>query len=219
MEEKQRVILILNIKIDSTHSDDLIVRENDEPEELASEFCTKHSLEEHVRVVLVKHIEENLDAFIEEELENSATNISSLLEPQGKPINTSMQSNHRRTESAKNYGEFLYDKGILMKQKVEHMVQAQKQNLLEKEMKNSTFTPKINKYFLKTRNFSDMHQRKKNFRLNETQNSNPCTFKPKINRNRSNSREPKEKKIDRCVELYNNAQIIKKKLAEKGKKM
>ena len=134
-------------------------------------------------------------------------------------MNSSMQSNHIRAESSKNYGEFLYDKGILMKQRVEHMVQVQKQNLLEKEMKNSTFTPKINNYLLKTRNFSDLHQRKNNFRLNETQNSNPCTFKPKINRNRSNSRDPKDKKSDKCLELYKNAQIIKKKLADKGKKM
>ena len=145
MEDKFRVILILNIKIDNNRTDDLIIHENDEPEDLAEKFCIKHSLPDHVKETLTKHIEDNLDSFIEEEVGNTTTNISSIGEFQIKPL-TTPPSIHKRSNSARNYGEFLYNKGIIMKQKVEQMIQLQKQSLLEKEMKNTTFTPKINHY-------------------------------------------------------------------------
>lgn len=215
MEDKFRVILILNIKIDSTHSEDLLVRENDEPEEVAALFCKKHSLSQKVCEILTKNIEENLDAFIEEELENSTTNITSFAESQSRIFDTS-QVNHRRAETAKNYGEFLYDKGLQMKQRVEHMVQVQKQNLLEKEMKNLTFAPKINLYNAKTRNASDLCQRKRDLKFKEIFSENPCTFKPQINRTASKDSKGKP---DKCLELYKKAEVIKQKIAEKGKKM
>ena len=41
MEDKARVILILNIKIDKTRSEDLLIREDDEPDEIAEKFCEK----------------------------------------------------------------------------------------------------------------------------------------------------------------------------------
>ena len=215
MEQKNRVILILNIKIDSDRTEDLIIHENDEPEVLSDNFCIRHMLPDNVKEVLTKHIEDNLDSFIEEEIGNSTTKISSIGDSQIKPLNFS-QNIHKRSNSAKNYGEFLYNKGILMKQKVENMVQIQKQSLLEKEMKNSTFKPKISNY--KGRERNEGYRYEKQRKINQFDPLNNCTFKPKINSYRSNSRDTKNK-VDKCVELYNNAKLLKQKKEEKSQKL
>jgi hypothetical protein len=211
MEDKQRTILILNIKIDKDHTDDLTVHENDEPEEIAEKFCAKHSLPRATKLILIKHIEDNLDAFIEEEV--STTNISSLLNTQPKLFNA--PETHKRSSSAKNYGEVLYNKGILMKQKVKHMIQLQKQNLLEKEMQETTFTPKIHQYNKKNRNVSFEYQKRQNSKNLEDQN---LTFKPKINKIKRKEGQP-QIKTDKCIELYKKAKEIKEKKEEKVKKM
>lgn len=214
MEEKSRVILILNIKLDGNRSDDLQIHENDEPEEVAERFCKKHKLPMHIKQVLVKNIEDNLDEYIEEELGNNTTLLSSVVSGV-KGLNTSVNT-HNRSSSAKNYGEVLYDKGIMMKQKVEHKIQIQKQNILEKEMKNSTFTPKINNYIAKPRNQSAKAGSKAHQRLLEQ--NNMCTFKPKINNYRLKRREGPQVS-DKCIELYNNAKNIKQRKEEKNLKM
>lgn len=211
MVDNSRTILILNIKIDGTRNEDLVVKENDEPEEIALEFCNKHNLPIYLKDVLIKNIEENLDVFIEEEVGENTKFLSST---NSKIANA--ESEHRRTGSAKNYGEVLYDKGIMLKQKVEYMVQVQKQSLLEKEMRNMTFKPKINPYMLKPRGISEGCARKLSQKRIEEQTI--CTFKPTINKYRGKSKE-NTKKTDKCVELYQSAARIKQKREEKGRKM
>jgi hypothetical protein len=212
MEEKSRAILVLNIKLDNNRSEDLEVLEDDEPEEVAEKFCKKHKLPMHVKQVLVKNIEDNLDDFIEEELGNTTTLLSSVVS-NIKASNQSVNS-HNRSSSAKNYGELLYDKGLMMKKKVEHMVQMHKQTILENEMINTTFTPKINHYVGRTRNTSEkIGTHKRHLRLLEQ--SEICTFKPKIN----NRLKKDGKSRDKCIELYNNAKVIQQRKEEKSLKM
>ena len=214
MEEKSKVILILNIKLDNNRSEDLEVLEEDEPELVAESFCRKHKLPLHVKQVLVKNIEENLDELIEEELGDTTTLLSSVVS-NVKALNQSVTS-HNRSSSAKNYGELLYDKGLIMKKKVEHMVQMHKQNILENEMMNTTFTPKINHYVSKGRNVSEkITNHKRHQRLLEQ--SEICTFKPKINNSRL--RRNSNEKSDKCLELYNNAKNIKQRKEERNLKM
>ena len=214
MEEKSRVILILNIKLDNNRSDDLQIFEDDEPEMVAENFCKKHKLPIHVKQILIKNIEDNLDEFIKEELGNDTTVLSSIVSGV-KASNTSTYS-HNRSSSAKNYGEVLYDKGIMMKQKVEHMVQIHKQNNLEKELKNSTFTPKINNYQPRPRTHSSKPANKRHQRLLDQ--TNTCTFKPKINDYRLKKKENSQAS-DKCIELYNNAKNIKQRKEEKNLKL
>ena len=214
MEEKSRVILILNIKLDENRCEALEVLENDEPDEVAESFCHKHKLPMQVKQVLIKKIEENLDDYIKEELGNTTTLLSSVV----SNIKASNQSviSHNRSSSAKNYGELLYDRGLMMKKKVQEMIQLHKQNILQNEMMNTTFTPKINHYVSKSRNVSEkISNHKRHQRVLEQKEI--CTFKPKINnyRSRKNSNE----KSDKCLELYNNAKNIKQRKEEKSIKM
>ena len=213
MEDKARVILILNIKIDKTRSEDLLIREDDEPDEIAEKFCEKFGLSANTKEILIKHIESNLDSFIEEEIQASL-NSSIIDNARGQPNNHPTM--HKRSISAKNYGEVLYNKGIMMKQKVKHMIQTHKQSLLEKEMLNTTFKPKIKEYCFKEKNNKAGFDRKKNLQLIDEQNV--CTFKPKINKKRVESSKPQEK-LDKCIELYNTAKISKLKQEEKRKKL
>lgn len=214
MEKEPRVILILNVKINSTRSEDMQIHENDEPEEVAERFCHQFSLPEEVKPILIKNIEDNLDIFIDEELGNTTTNLSSTICHTKNQI--SKQTCHKRSESSRNYGELLYTKGLIMKQKVEHMIQAQRQNMLEIEMKNSTFTPKITPYNVKPRNISSGYSRKRSQKLVDEQNV--CTFQPKINKYRGRSKENTEP-IDKCVKLYKEAATLKKKLESKRERM
>ena len=214
MEEKSRVILILNVKLDNNRTEDIEVLENDEPDAVAELFCRKHKLPIQVKQVLIKKIEENLDDYIEEELGNTTTLLSSLV----SNIKASNQSviSHNRSTSVKNYGELLYEKGLMMKKKVQDMAQLHKQAILQNEMLNTTFTPKINHYVSKSRNISEkITNHKQHQRLLEQKEI--CTFKPKINnyRSRKNSNE----KSDKCLELYNNANNIKRRKEEKNLKM
>ncbi|OMJ89117.1 hypothetical protein SteCoe_8741 [Stentor coeruleus] len=96
------------------------------------------------------------------------------------------------------------------------MIQAQRQNILEIEMKNSTFTPKITPYNVKPRNISSGYSRKRSQKLAEEQNV--CTFQPKINKYRGRSKENTEN-IDKCVKLYKEAATLKKKLESKREKI
>ncbi|OMJ71733.1 hypothetical protein SteCoe_29977 [Stentor coeruleus] len=214
MEKIPRVILILNVKISSTRSEDMHIYENDEPEEVAEQFCHKFSLPKEVKPILIKSIEDNLDIFIDEELGNTTTNLSSTVT---HTKNQNFKQNyHKRSESGRNYGELLYTKGLIMKQKVEHMIQAQRQNMLEIEMKNSTFTPKITPYNIKTRNTSSGYSRKRSQILIDE--INVCTFQPKINKYRGRGKENTEN-IDKCVKLYKEAEVLKKKLESKREKI
>jgi hypothetical protein len=210
MEPNRRVILILNIKIDSNRTAELKVYADDEPENVAAEFCRKQGLPDSVSSVLTKKIEDNLDVFIGEEFENSTAHLTSF----GSGLEKA-NSQHFRSASAKNYGQVLYEKGILMKQKVEESVKVMKQNLLENEMKNLTFKPTITQYNRKNRPISSGVGKRQQKVADEDK---VCTFKPKINKTRFKSGQSVAGK-DRCIELFNSAAIMKQKREEKGKQL
>ncbi|OMJ94436.1 hypothetical protein SteCoe_2334 [Stentor coeruleus] len=214
MEKSSRVVLLLNIKIDNTRNEDVPIYENDEPEDVAEQFCKKFNLPDIAKQFIIKSIEDNLDNYIIEELGKTTNNLSSITSHAKKlssPLNC-----HRKSESNQNYGEFLYTKGLMMKQKVENMMQAKRQNILDIEMKNSTFKPKITPFVGRMRTASAEYSKKRSQKMIEDQNT--YTFKPKINNYRGKSKENKEK-TDKCVELFNSAVAIKQKLDSKREKM
>lgn len=214
MEKEPRVVLLLNVKIDSTRNEDVPIYEHDEPEEVAENFCKKFNLPDIAKQFLIKNIEDNLDQYIVEELGNTTNNLSSITSHAKKLSNT--LNFHKRSESNQNYGEMLYTKGLMMKQKVENMMQAKRQNMLDIEMKNSTFKPKITPFVGRTRTASAGYYEKRSQKNIEEQNT--YTFKPKINNYKGKSKENKER-TDKCVELFNSAAAIKQKLDSKREKM
>lgn len=213
MEKSPKPILILNIKIDSTRSSDLTIFENDEPEDIAEAFCNQHKLPLESKKLLIKLIEDNIDLYIQEELTNTIANLSTITS-HAKTLSNTINYNHMPNPK-KNYGEFLYAKGLMMKQKVEHMVEIEKQNLLELEMKNLTFKPKINPYTSRTQTPNAGFSRKKNQKILDEKNL--CTFKPKINRCRGKSNEKQGN--DKCAELFYSAPKIRQKIEVKSDKM
>lgn len=214
MDKEPRVIMILNIKLDGDRSEDIEIHEDEDSEDVAQRFCEKHFLPEAIKEVLAKNIEQNLDIYIQEQLEKTNNNLSST-NSHIKNLNSSLGS-HKKSISSRNYGEVLYAKGLMMKQKVEHMVQTQKQSMLEIEMKNSTFKPKISPYTGKNRTASSGFSRKRSQNFDDEQLN--CTFQPKITKYKGKSRENKEKS-DKCVELYKGAVALKQKLESEREKM
>ncbi|OMJ90492.1 hypothetical protein SteCoe_7079 [Stentor coeruleus] len=211
MEKIPKPILILNIKIDSTRSSDLAIFENDEPEEIAESFCKSHNLPAESKKLLIKLIEDNIDIYIQEELANTITDISTITshaKTLSNTINFTQIPNPK-----KNYGEFLYTKGLMMKQKVEYMIEIEKQNMLELEMKNLTFKPKINTYTSRAQTPNTGFTRKKNQKILDEKSF--CTFKPKINRVRGKSNDKKQGD-DKCIELFYSAKKIRQKLEMKN---
>ncbi|OMJ79605.1 hypothetical protein SteCoe_20335 [Stentor coeruleus] len=214
MEKSPKPILILNIKIDSTRSSDLTIFENDEPEEVAEAFCNTHNLPIESKKLLIKLIEDNIDLYIQEELSNTIANLSTITS-HAKTLSNTINYNQISNQK-KNYGEFLYAKGLMMKQKVEHMVEIEKQNLLELEMKNSTFKPKINPYTSRAQTPGGGFSRKTNQKILDEKSL--CTFKPKINKYRGKSNDKKQED-DKCVELFYSAPKIRQKLEMKNDKI
>ena len=68
---ESREILQITIELGDQETDVIKVHENDEPADLAAEFCKRHGLDAKNLEILTNLIEQNIDLLIESEIKKS----------------------------------------------------------------------------------------------------------------------------------------------------
>lgn len=114
-------ILVIKVEVSDDQQDEIVVHENDEPADLAKNFCRKYGLEDRMWVALSETIEQHIDQLLEEELGS-------------------------RPPTERNPGLELYNRGLEMINKRDQLIEEiRKQREMEFE-KNLTFKPEISKH-------------------------------------------------------------------------
>ncbi|CAG9311338.1 unnamed protein product [Blepharisma stoltei] len=196
LQNRGSQILVIRIDLGNGDQDEITVYEEDEPSELASQFCLKHSLDESVQSALSNMIEHNIDLLIEEEMS-------------------------KKEDS--NIGAEMYIKGLQMKEKVKQEVEKARIKNEEDEMKEATFKPKINSsnslIFNKAKHLHDcLKSQMQEIKVKET---TELSFSPTINKHSKNIIEKKSNEEDKFLALYEEAKARderKNKLTEEYRK-
>src|SRR5690242_5883109 len=87
-------ILIMTIDIGDGRNDEITVYENDKPEVLAEQFCSRHNMSYEIREVLAQQIKMNIDLIYQEEdqsTSNDQVNNDSIDKPE--PLQNLLNSN------------------------------------------------------------------------------------------------------------------------------
>jgi hypothetical protein len=192
-----RVIFTMNVEFGDGRSQEIVVHECDEPDDLASAFCEQHGLPVQLRQTLSLQIESN----IEQVVENQCSSIDESFQKQTldyyKPTSTDSQARkpkgalteRPKPQSAK-VGQRLYDKGVMMKKLMQEEVRRKLQEKQDQEVAELTFSPKILKRDFAERGLLNIsltdRTRSKEFKLRqiraniEFEELAACSFKPNI---------------------------------------
>lgn len=179
--DRGKQILVIRIDLGNGIHDEITVFEEDEPFDLALQFCEKHNLDVNVQSALTNMIEHNIDILIEEELSFK--------------------------EKIENIGAEMYSKGIQMKEKLKHEIERTREINQMIEMKDVTFKPKINQnsniLFNKAKHLHDcLKTQMEEVKIKENQEN---YFTPKINQHSKELVEKKQNEIDKFLALYEEA--------------
>lgn len=159
-DDHGQVILVMNIELAPGRFDQLIVHEEDEPDDLAHSFCERHSLGTNIVQALTRQIERNIDELITEQLETSRktdTN-STKKTPVKQGIRTKVVKEPPKPKSISpikktaytTLGHKLYYKALKSKENLEKKRSEAKKAAEERLNKSLTFKPQINKRPVKT---------------------------------------------------------------------
>jgi hypothetical protein len=144
-----RVIFTMRVEIGDGRSQEIVVHECDEPDDLAAAFCEQHGLPAQLSHTLSLQIESN----IEQVVENQCSSIDESYKKQKldyyKQTFADIKARKSRgalTERPKpqsaEVGQRLYDKGVLMKKFMQEEVRRKLQEQQDQEVAELTF-PKI----------------------------------------------------------------------------
>jgi hypothetical protein len=220
-------ILIMTVSITDDKKDQIIVRENDNPEDLASNFIARYNLNPKLTSLLTEEILSNLSNL---NLPFSHNPSSSKFHPTSINKSSTLSSMPKEyphpdiytQESYENNGQKLYAKGLRQNLQSENHKQALKIRLEQEQNKELTFQPKINPVsnILASRKIDrsiDSIRRKESemaqFHVErQVKELSECTFTPKINLSSSKMIEYKQKPSSkRFEELYEDSLIRKHK--------
>lgn len=256
---KGREILVMTVDVGKGQKEDITVREEDEPSELARNFALKHKLDQELEEALAQQIEHNIDLLIQEQtpqkpfkqqyMEHWNQELEKKLrkEPKFQPkidqnsekiakskhsapvferlhsraskTPKSQENSYRSQQSTRrqspNYGEHLYYKGKLSKEKLEQKRLTERLKRQEEEDSQLTFKPRINlnsSDIVKRSGSSSRDSKKEysNFWKAELMaaESKICTFTPKVNPTSKKLLKNKPKK-DIFNDLYKEAKSKK----------
>ena len=115
-------LLVMTVDISPFSTAKLDVHLNDDPQILAKEFCSKHSLQEEAIPVLFENIKKNMEDAIQEKLNESQalTENQNMIEEQNSRSMASAASTYRKSrkqESLKSSKHFI-EKSPLKKENV-----------------------------------------------------------------------------------------------------
>lgn len=133
-----REVLVMNVDLGNGRKDKLVVHEQDNPEELAAEFCRKHGLNERLVRALALNIRGNLDQLADEQREEG-----SLLQD-SKDHRALPKSFAHKQLRGNNVGERLYVQGKIMKGYMDFHLNRARQELQSSLQQELTFAPKLN---------------------------------------------------------------------------
>jgi hypothetical protein len=164
-DDRGRQVMIMNVDIGEGRTDEIVVHECDEPDELAKAFCEKYSLPTQIQHALSLQIESNIEQLVEDQctsyIDESPVKAKPSYTSQAgrynyrRPVkkttsNSSMTDRSIESPMRLQYSEIedsthnrLYIKGMMMKQA---LLEETKKRLKEKEREESTeltFSPQI----------------------------------------------------------------------------
>ena len=158
-EEPGREILVLTIDIGHGRTDEIVIREHESPRFVAREFCRKHQLSPEAEKVLINVIKQHVHTrpVVEvsmmaeqksrnEEQSKACMSVTSKEESKIKEETTVREaevSKQSKSYQKPNYGERLYQVGLIQKEKTEKKMNDMRERLNQEKMKDITFKPSI----------------------------------------------------------------------------
>lgn len=160
-EDRGKVILVMTIELGAGRFDQLMVHEEDEPDDLARAFCVKNGLSANIVQALTQQIEDNIDELVKEQLSASERVAPKPTKPsrkspkpiQKQPIRKATSKEPPKPQSSSpakkpvytTLGHKLYYKALKSKETLEKKRSAAKKASEEQLTQSLTFRPQINK--------------------------------------------------------------------------
>lgn len=108
-------ILVIKVEITHNQQDEIVVHENDEPADLAQNFCSKHRLEPRMLIALADTIEQHIEQLVEEEINNKPyTELNTTQELYNQYLEIINKRDHLIHDISKKR-EFEFDKNLRLK--------------------------------------------------------------------------------------------------------
>ena len=167
--QRGRVVLVMTVELGEGRSDTITVHEHDEPTDLAHAFGQRHSLNTRLTQALTKTIEANIEELVSEidtgsVQEPSGSNIGEILYYKGKKMQESTKERalelmqkreieekreltfHPQilTKTGKQRSSNPEDDLLSRSRQTREALELKKQEILQLETAECTFTPKIN---------------------------------------------------------------------------
>lgn len=102
LEDRGRQILIMNVDIGDGRTDEIVVHECDEPEELAKAFCEKYGLAPRIRHALSMQIESNIEQLVEDHVTYVDESPKKVRPYYDSPVKTQRATSNYRTPQKPN---------------------------------------------------------------------------------------------------------------------
>ena len=165
IEEHGREILVRTFDIGNGRTDEIVIREHESPKFIAREFCRKHQLNPEAEKVLNDVIKQHIHVKPVVEVSMMAEQKSKIEEQSKACISDMSKEESKLKEDTKikeettvheaevskqsksyhkpNYGERLYQVGLIQKEKTEKKMKDIREKLNQEKMKDITFKPSI----------------------------------------------------------------------------
>jgi hypothetical protein len=206
----------LSIDLGDGRKETLTINENDNPELQAIEFCHNHNLGPAIKIAICDHLDTLLST------KDALTSASHKTSPNA-PAFFSLKLH----PTEKNIGAKLYEKGLIMRKRVETQNQKRRETFLAEESKNLTFQPRTNSPLRRGQNIEDLliqkgKQTSEKIRRRKSEKKlellAACPFSPEINKNKAKTSN-RLKKDETFDNLYRDAVIFREKQNKKKNEM
>jgi len=172
-DDRGKQILIMNVDIGDGRTDEIVVYESDEPEDLAREFCERYELSDQICQALSLQIEANIEQLVDEHWKDVEESVVtprpsvSPLKPKNTPVLTRRNEYEQVTpqhdlirsyterslalspikkhakENSMGTGPRLYEKGVMMKKILRENLSKKLKEKEKQEETELTFSPRL----------------------------------------------------------------------------